>query len=528
MRWHLLKTYDKIYVIDLHGNSKKKETAPDGSPDQNVFDIMQGVSINIFIKTGKKKANELGKVFHFDLFGKREIKYDFLSKNSLKSTSFKEVHPERPFLSFTPVNNEALESFNKGFDLSKFFIEKTSGIQTSRDFLVIDFDKKVLTDRLNKFIDVSKSNDEIRNEFFPKANSSKYLKGNTRGWKIEMVRPQLQTIDINNYIKKISYRPFDKQFIGYTKLLVDWTREKIQQHLLEKNLSITVGRQGQVTGDNLWDLIFIQDSISDLNLFYRGGGIVCPLYLYTYPENLDQQILDERDTATNPTQGRTPNLNPQIVQQIAEQLGLDFVPDHEAIPQKYSIDVPPKPLGSTFVRPGDWGYHNCFTPLDLLDYIYAALHSPTYREKYKEFLKIDFPRVPYPKDQHTFWQLVNLGGQLRELHLLESPKVEQYITQYPIDGDNVVGTPKYVPIPKNEETGVLQGNVYINDTQFFANVPLTAWKFYIGGYQPAQKWLKDRKGRKLGFEDIHHYQKIIVALTETDRLMKTIAKMEGV
>ena len=522
MRWHLLKTYDKIYTIDLHGNSKKKETAPDGSPDQNVFDIMQGVSINIFIKTGKKKPNELCKVFHFDLFGKRENKYDFLSNNSMKSTSFKEVHPERPFLSFTPVNNEALESFKKGFDLSNFFIEKTSGIQTSRDFLVIDFDKKVLIDRLNKFIDVSKSNEEIRNEFFPKATSSKYLKGNTRGWKIEIVRPQLQAIDINNYIKKISYRPFDKQFICYTKLLVDWTREKIQQHLLEKNLSITVGRQGQVTGDNLWDLIFIQDTISDLNLFYRGGGIVCPLYLYTYPDNSDQQTLNEPATSPNPAQGRTPNLNPEIVQQIAQQLGLDFVPDHEAIPEKYTILVPPKPMGSTFVRPEDWGYHNCFTPLDLLDYIYAVLHSPTYREKYKEFLKIDFPRVPYPKDRDTFWQLVNLGGALREVHLLESPKVEQYLTQYPVNGDNVVGKPKYVPIPKDEETGVLQGNVYINDTQYFAKVPQVAWEFYIGGYQPAQKWLKDRKGRKLEFEDIHHYQKIIVALTETYRIMGEI------
>ena len=154
------------------------------------------------------------------------------------------------------------------------------------------------------------------------------------------------------------------------------------------------------------------------------------------------------------------------------------------------------------------------------------MHSPTYRSTYKEFLKIDFPRVPYPKEKDTFWQLVKLGGEIRQIHLLESPKVEQYITQYPIDGDNVVGKPKYVPIPKNEDTGVLQGNVFINDSQYFANVPLTAWKFYIGGYQPAQKWLKDRKDRKLEFEDILHYQKIIVALTETDRIMKEIDKID--
>jgi very-short-patch-repair endonuclease len=167
-----------------------------------------------------------------------------------------------------------------------------------------------------------------------------------------------------------------------------------------------------------------------------------------------------------------------------------------------------------------------FAPIDILDYIYAVLHSHTYREKFKEFLKIDFPRLPYPKDKETFWQLVKLGGEIRQIHLLESPKVEQYITQYPEDGDNVVVKPHYFPIPQNVKTVDLQGNVYINETQYFANVPLKAWEFYIGGYQPAQKWLKDRKERKLEFDDILHYQKIIVALSETDRLMKEIDKID--
>ena len=151
----------------------------------------------------------------------------------------------------------------------------------------------------------------------------------------------------------------------------------------------------------------------------------------------------------------------------------------------------------------------------MLDYIYAVLHSPTYREKYKEFLKIDFPRVPYPKDKDTFWQLVKLGGELRQIHLLESPVVEKYITPYPHDGSNIVGKVKYQ-----------DRKVYINDQQYFDHVPEVAWTFYIGGYQPAQKWLKDRKDRTLGFEDILHYQKIIVALTETSRLMGEIDRVE--
>jgi predicted helicase len=180
------------------------------------------------------------------------------------------------------------------------------------------------------------------------------------------------------------------------------------------------------------------------------------------------------------------NLKHDIINQISINIGLTFINDKETT-------------------------ENTFAPIDVLDYIYAVLHSPTYREKYKEFLKIDFPRVPYPTNAATFWQLVKLGGEIRQIHLLESPTIEKYITQYPEDGNNVVTKPHYQ-----------NGKVYINDTQYFNNVPETAWNFYIGGYQPAQKWLKDRKDRKLEFDDILHYQKIIVALAETDRLMKEI------
>lgn len=219
---------------------------------------------------------------------------------------------------------------------------------------------------------------------------------------------------------------------------------------------------------------------------------------HLYPETHAQQAIDQITE-------RTPNLNPEIIKQMAEKLGLGFVPEKEAEGNVCFINNPE-------VRDD---FKTTFAPIDVLDYIYAVLHSPTYREKYKEFLKIDFPRVPYPKDADSFWQLVHLGGQIRQIHLLESPVVENYITQYPMDGDNIVDKPNYQ-----------NGKVYINHTQFFDKVPEVAWNFYIGGYQPAQKWLKDRKGRKLTFEDIRHYQKIIVALSETDRLMKAIDEIK--
>jgi len=183
-----------------------------------------------------------------------------------------------------------------------------------------------------------------------------------------------------------------------------------------------------------------------------------------------------------------------------------------------------EPTTPVFDHPSGGGE---FAPIDILDYIYAVLHSPSYREKYKEFLKIDFPRVPYPKDKETFWQLVELGGEIRQIHLLESPVVSNFITKYPVGGSNEVGKVRF-EISGNEtqdsNTSTF-GRVWINDEQHFANVPQVAWEFYIGGYQPAQKWLKDRKGRELQIEDILHYQKIIVALSETDRLMKEIDKI---
>ena len=174
----------------------------------------------------------------------------------------------------------------------------------------------------------------------------------------------------------------------------------------------------------------------------------------------------------------------------------------------------------SFGHPSIGGELLTFTPLDLLDYIYAVLHNPDYRDKYKEFLKIDFPRVPYPEDQEKFWQLVKLGGELRELHLLESPKVNEYITQYPIDGDNIVSKVRF---EKSISEDV--GKVYINETQYFDNVPIIAWEFYIGGYQPAQKWLKDRKNKTLSIDDILHYQKIIVVLSKTNQIIGEISAL---
>lgn len=466
MRKHLLECFDKIYILDLHGNSKKKETAPDGSPDQNVFDIMQGVSINIFIKTGNKTKSKLAEVFVFDIQGKRELKYETLNNSSLKTIEWKRLKLKAPNFYFVKKDFAVFEDYSKGFSVKDFFQLMSSGIKTHRDHFVLDFDVNVLSNRIEMFYGLSYSDREIRRKLDLKDN---------RDW--SMVEARRGSYN-KTLIKEILYRPFDRRYIYYEQKLIDFGRENVMQHFLKgENIGLIIPRQTNETlGGLLTKNITGHKSFSAYDI-----NSVFPLYLYS--DSIDQGSLYE-------SAERTPNLNPGIVKQISVDLGLTITNEKET----------------------DAG---TFAPIDILDYIYAVLHSPSYRDKYKEFLKIDFPRVPYPKDAATFWKLVSLGEEIRKIHLLESLKVEKYITQYPADGDNIVEKLKY----KNS-------NVFINDTQYFANVPPVAWEFYIGGYQPAQKWLKDRKGRELSYEDIFHYQKIIVALTETARLMNEIDKIE--
>jgi len=467
MRWNLLKTYDKIYTIDLHGNSKKRETAPDGSADTNVFDIMQGVSINLFIKTGKKTSNELGKVFHYDLYGKREFKYNFLLENSLKSVEYKELLNIGPNFFFANKEFEEQKNYSKGFAVNEMFSRILLGPNSHRDDFAISFDEKTSYQRIKDLLNPELSDDDVRR---------KYNLVDNRDWKFNLKR---KLVPKHERPTTCLYRPFDFRQMLYGDYAFDYHRPQVNNNLLHNN------NYGFVTTRQTKEIfsVFITNKPLGQHKIATpyDGSYIAPLYLY--PETNGQQTIELAIK-------RTPNINANILRQISEKLCLTFINEKES-----TIET--------------------FAPIDILDYIYAVLHSPTYREKYKEFLKIDFPRVPYPKDQKTFWQLVKFGGELRQIHLLESPVVNKYITQYPVDGDNTVGKLKY----QDEK-------VWINEDQYFDKVPEVAWNFYIGGYQPAQKWLKDRKDRTLEFDDILHYQKIIVALTETDRIMNEIDGIE--
>jgi predicted helicase len=455
MRKHLLETFDEIYILDLHGNAKKKETAPDGSKDENVFDIMQGVSISLMIKkSGENKKHAVVKFA--ELHGKRISKFKQLTESGIDSIEWKKLEFTEPYYFFVEKDFDLQLEYDIGFNISKLFNIQACGIVSARDNILINMTiqetEKVVTD----FVYLNET--DFRKTY--------KLAEDSRDWTFNNARNDIG----NSKTEIIDYRPFDKRFLPYSsksKGVIEYPRFEIMNHMIgRKNLAIIVTKQLS-TFD--FQHIFVSKNITDkcsLSTQTKEAGYHFPLYLYS-----------EDGT-------RVPNLNQEIVKEIE------------------------KITGKT-------------EPEEILDYIYAVLHSPSYREKYKEFLKIDFPRVPYPKDKTTFKKLVNLGTELRELHLLESPVVNKFITTFPKDGTCEVEKITYI-----KENGVSIGEVWINSEQYFGKVPETAWNLYIGGYQPVQKWLKDRKGRVLTNEDIEHYQKIIIALSETDRIMKEINKIE--
>ena len=465
MRWHLLNTFDKIYIIDLHGNAKKKETCPDGSKDENVFDIQQGVSINLFIKNNQKKKGQLAEVYHADLYGKRESKYTFLAEHGLDNINFNKVTLSAPMYFFVPKDFTLEKTYNKGFALNQLFIVNNVGIVTARDNLTIHNTKREVEKVVLDFI--SSDVEEARIKF--------KLGKDVRDWTVKGAQNDIINTKFSpDKIIPINYRPFDIKYTYYTgktKGFHCYPRQEVMRHFINhENYALLVCKQYKAfpqyhhvfIGQKIFESSIVSNKTSEISYGF-------PLYLY-----------DDIDNS------RRPNFNSEIIQKFADGLKLQYVTEKS-------------------------NQEGTFAPLDVLDYIYAVLHSLKYRETYKEFLKIDFPRIPYPKDKSKFRELVALGSELRKIHLLESDKLNTLSIGYPVSGSNVV-----------ENITFAENKVYINSTQYFDNVPDIAWNFYIGGYQPAQKWLKDRKNQELTFDDICHYQKIINALYLTDAFMQQI------
>ena len=473
MRKALMETFDEIYILDLHGNTRKKETALDGGKDENVFDIMQGVSISIFVKKKccPKVEDSLAKVYHYELFGKRFEKYDFLAKTSFSDIPWKELSPQAPQYFFVPKDFSVQIEYEKGFKIDELMGEYISGVQTGRDNLYVDYSKENLSNRILKLF--SSDKDDAFIETYKVKDSSGYNL-------ISRISNSQYRLD---KIIDFCYRPLDNRKIYYDENLIKRAFYKIQSNLLRDNICFLCCKQ---LSSSEYNHIFTSNKVSDLNsvsLQTKEQSYVFPLYLYPN-ENGDPST--SLHFAQDDKLQRKPNLDEKIWRKIDKCTKLKT------------------------------------TPEQVFDYIYGVLHTPSYREKYKEFLKIDFPRIPYPENKEEFERIVSIGNKLRRLHLME--EIPPQATSFDIEGDNTVSEIRFEKEIPDQVGEDISGKVYINKTQYFGNVPELAWNFYIGGYQPAQKWLKDRKNRTLTFDDISHYRKIIAILIETHKLMLELDK----
>lgn len=476
MRYHLLQSFDKIYILDLHGNARKKETTPSGEKDDNVFDIMQGVSINIFIKT-KQDSKDLAKLYHAEIYGKRKEKYNFLYQHTLDSIEWKELDPQEPFYLFIPQDENLRAEYDKGYSIKDMFRISSVGVVGGRDkFVMSDSDSfeslENFKERIKKFLSLDTEN--ARKEFD--------LGQDSRDWKVEYAQKELQATgnNLQNYVK-IHYRPFDIRWTYYTgksKGFHCMPRGEVFEHFLEgENLGLVCYRTCGASG---LDNIFVSKGIIDLH-FVGSGSQIFPLYLY-------------------PTRRAKKTLKKQ---------GFDIT----------SFDTKIENFTPSFREFIDSKYKEHFSPQTILGYLYALLFHKDYREKYIDFLKVDFPKIPFVESKELFLQFSALGNSLITLHLLKDqdlPPIGE-----PLYKDTANKDLKISKITYAKETKEL----FINKSLYFEKVESSVWEYKIGGYQALDKYLKSHKDEEIDFE---YFQKIIQTLHKSLEIEREIAKISFV
>ncbi len=458
MRQSLMKTFDEIYILDLHGNSLKKETTPAGGKDENVFDIRQGVAIALFIKN--KKAKE-SKVFHLDKYGLREEKYEWLDKNEFNEKNYLEIKPVSPWYFFIPRNTSHIQQYLKWKKITEIFPVNNVGIVTARDKFSIDFDKNILRNRIRQFRDLKVDNVLIKEGFKLKDTST---------FKLDKFRKELaKDDDWQNYFKLITYRPFDIRHIYYSKWVIERPIYNTMRHMLEENIGIVARRQQ--LPDRACNYFYISENlISDGLIRSDNKGSESLFPLYTYPDENNKDLFNQHQTE------KEPNIPPALFDKLSSHYGR-------------------KP-----------------TPEDILYYIYGVFYSNIYRETYAEFLKIDFPRVPFTADYNLFKKMGKFGKELADLHLLKSSALDPPVAKCHGSGDN--DSIEKINYKEDEK------RIYINKDKYFEGITPEVWNYHIGGYQVLHKYLKDRKGRIM--DDAPRYCRIVTALSKTLKIQERI------
>ena len=500
MRQSLMGTFPSFRAFDLHGNTTRAEHPPDGIADKNVFDIQQGVAVCLATRGGST-----GGVEHADLWGTREAKYSWLAKHSVANSGFAALAPDSPYYFFEPQNIDCRAEYDSGWKINEAMPLNCAGFITARDHFVVDLDKEALLERIGDFANLKKTDADIRATHFAGCGSDKYPDGDTRGWKVPEARRRVAgDKKWKERVRICSYRPFDERSVYWADWMVDWPRPEVSGHMLAgSNVAFHVCRQSV---SEAWAHILVARGLIDdcyVSNKSRERGYAHPLYLY------------ESDGGLAFGNHGEPNFAHAFLRQLASALNLPQAKPHNL------------PRG--------------LTPEDIFHYAYAVFHSPGYRSRYAEFLKIDFPRLPLTGNLELFRALARLGGELTALHLLESPMVANVAAVYDrranawrMDTGDRKTSDGHRPPLQLDFTGppepVIEKPTWSDDTVWvdkkqtigFRGVPEAVWNFHIGGYQVCQKWLKDRKGRTLTDEDIAHYHKIVIALSETIRLMAEI------
>jgi predicted helicase len=467
MRQSLINSFDKIYVLDLHGNAKKKETAPDGSKDENVFDIEQGVSISLFIKTRKPQTRN---VWRADIWGKRLEKYEACARLSYSDVNWRQVEPSKPFYLFETGNAVLEQEYRKGFSVQEIFPVNSVGIVTARDSLAVQFDQQTM---LSTVADFSSRDIEDARQYYN-------LGADARDWRVNWAQDDIINSGANaKLILPLNYRPFDKRwtyFTGNSRGFLCNPRENVMRNMLQENIGFLTCRQ---TSGDIWEHAFVANTLVDDSLVSnrtKERGYLFPLYIY----NLSSvKAPSRRDLETGVIDPFLDDKNHQA--ERSENMFPDF---RKEINVRYSQPI--------------------VTPEQIFGYIYAIVHAPTYRTRYSEFLRGDFPRIPLCGSRQHFESLSALGWELAQKHLLKS--LPKKTVSYKGKGDNSVDKPHY------SET---EQAVYINATQYFAPVTEAIWTFHIGGYQVIDKYLKSRKGRTLTLDEVNNIENIVTVLNFT-------------
>ena len=467
MRDSLLETFNSVWTVDLHGHLAKGETMPGGGTEENVFDIVQGVSLFL----GTRTISKIGRssVFHSDNYGSRISKYSFLHDNTRASTKFLEIEPTAPFYLFIPNDAALGREWKQYVGLTEMFAKNSAGIITARDALTIAEDKRKLADRIEKFSRASGEEESVYEEF-----------GFSKSKRFDLRRAQANLRRLDSFfrpIRRLLHRPFDERFIFFHPSVV-WSlsRPVADQMVSGKNLALIATRQ--VTRPQFEHAYVSRHMIELKACSHDRNTQVFPLF-----------VTGSDDGLMLPS-GTQANIDSLVYKQLASAL-------------KLRVNCCTTQLGEA----------DELSPLRILQFCYAVLHSLAYRKRYFEFLRSDFPRIPLVSNLDLFLVLGRLGGELVALHLIESPKLSKFVTKW-------VGNGR----PQVEKASYSGNTVWLNRarTYGFGGVPEEVWNFRIGGYQVCHKWLKDRKGRTLSDEDIAHYQKIVVALNETIRIMTEI------